>query len=323
MNINEKIGGTSKSTYDFNTTSSSQWEYTNRPHNEYTYCGNSYNTDDEDAAVDPSFMTDRTPSTQHLCTPDNTTTIEVEPTFSELDDPVKLSSLQPGDVIGKEFASVQDAEAFYKNYSLFVGFSIRKDEIRRDRHEVSQLQSWRTVGVKTSQVMDHLVDQSGSHSNVGHTKKDLQNRFDSVRRFEIQTSDADSVISYLTAKSEMDPQFFFNYTLDEEDHFGNLFWADSTSRSDYAFFGDVLAFDATYRTNVYRRPLIMLVGMNHHHSTMIFGFGLLGDETVETYTWLLQTFLVAMHGKMPKSVVTDGDKAMHKAIKTVMPESVR
>ncbi|KAK0602966.1 hypothetical protein LWI29_000013 [Acer saccharum] len=407
MNINEKIGGTSKSTYDFNTTSSSQWEYTNRQHNKYTYCGNSYNTDDEDATVDPSFMTDRTPSTQHLCTPDNTATIEVEPTFSELDDPAKLSSLQPSDVIGKEFASVQDAEAFYKNYSLFVGFSIRKDEMRRDRHgmitirkwvcskqgyrdqkyidktdkkreprgqtregchaamkikidrrsmmwvakefviehthslsppnhiqflrshrtvndsEVAQLQSWRTVGVKTSQVMDHLVDQSGSYSNMGHTKKDLQNRFDSVRRFEIQTSDADSVISYLTAKSEMDPQFFFNYTLDEEDHFGNLFWADSTSRSDYAFFGDVLAFDATYRTNVYRRPLVMLVGVNHHHSTTIFGFGLLGDETVETYTWLLQTFLVAMHGKMPKSVVTDGDKAMHKAIKTVMPESVR
>ncbi|KAK0607928.1 hypothetical protein LWI29_022823 [Acer saccharum] len=352
-------------------------------------------------------MTDRTPSTQHLCNPDNTTTIEVEPTLSELDDLAKLSSLQPSDVIGKEFASVQDAEAFYKNYSLFVGFSIRKDEMRRDRHgmitirkwvcskqgykdqkyidkidnkreprgqtregchatmkikidrrsmmwvarefviehthslsppnhiqflrshrtvndsEIAQLQSWQTVGVKTSQVMDHLVDQSGSYSNVGHTKKDLQNRFDSVRRFEIQTSDADSVISYLTAKSEMDPQFFFNYTLDEEDHFGNLFWADSTSRSDYAFFGDVLAFDATYRTNVYQRPLVMLVGVNHHHSTTIFGFGLLGDETVETYTWLLQTFLVAMHGKMPKSVVTDGDKAMHKAIKTVMPESVR
>ncbi|KAK0605971.1 hypothetical protein LWI29_032701 [Acer saccharum] len=30
-----------------------------------------------------------------------------------------------------------------------------------------------------------------------------------------------------------------------------------------------------------------------------------------------------MHGKMLKSVVTNGDKAMHKAIKTVMPESVR
>ncbi|KAK0575568.1 hypothetical protein LWI29_002890 [Acer saccharum] len=258
MNIDSKIGSTSKSNYDLNTTNSSQWEYTNSTHDKYTYCGHSYNTADQEAAVDPLFLTNHTPSTQHLCTPDNTTSLEVEPSLSELDDPAKLASLQPSDVIGKEFASIQDAEAFYKNYSLFVGFSIRKDEIRCDRY----------------------------------------------------------------AKSVTEPEFFFDYTLDEDNHFGNLFWADSTSCSDYAFFGDVLAFDSTYRTNVYRRPLVMLVGVNHHHSTTIFSFGLLGDETVDTYTWLLWTFLVAMHSKKPKSVVTDGDKAMHKAIKTVMPESV-
>ncbi|KAK0573768.1 hypothetical protein LWI29_013277 [Acer saccharum] len=265
MNIDSKIGSTSKSNYDLNTTSSSQWEYTNKTLNKYTYCGHSYNNDDQEAVVDPSFLTNHTPSTQHLCAPDNTTTLEVEPTLSELDDPAKLTSLQPSDVIGKEFASVQDAEAFYKNYSLFVGFSIRKDEMRSDRHGMITIHS----------------------------------------------------------KSVMDPEFFFDYTLDEDNQFGNLFRADSTSSFDYAFFGDVLAFDAMYRTNIYWRPLVMLVGVNHHHSTTIFGFGLLGDETVETYTWLLQTFLVAMHSKMPKSVVTDGDKAMHKAIKTVMTESVR
>ncbi|TXG64112.1 hypothetical protein EZV62_011106 [Acer yangbiense] len=289
MNIDSKIGSTSKSNYDLNTTNSSQWEYTNSPHDKYTYCGHSYNTADQEAAVDPSFLTDHTPSTQHLCTPDNTTSLEVEPSLSELDDLAKLTSLQPSDVIGNEFASVQDAEAFYKNYSLFVGFSIRKDEMRRDRYgmitirrwvcskqgyreqkymdkidkkreprgqtregcraamkikieqnsmiwvvsefvieqnhnlsppnhiqflrshcsvkdsEIAQLQSLRTVGVKTAQVMDHLVDQFGSYSNVEHMKKDLQNRLDSVRRSKIQTSDADSVISYLTAKSVMEP----------------------------------------------------------------------------------------------------------------------
>ena len=41
------------------------------------------------------------------------------------------------------------------------------------------------------------MDQSGSYSDVGHTKKDLQNRFEQVRRSEVQTSDADSVISSL------------------------------------------------------------------------------------------------------------------------------
>ncbi|KAK3225395.1 hypothetical protein Dsin_005257 [Dipteronia sinensis] len=57
--------------------------------------------------------------------------------------------------------------------------------------------------------------------------------------------------------------------------------------------------------------------------TIIFGFGLLVDETVDTYAWILQTFLEAMHSKCPISVVTDGDKAMSKAIRLVMPTAVR
>ncbi|KAK0593668.1 hypothetical protein LWI29_034862 [Acer saccharum] len=109
MNTDLKIGSTSKSNYDLNTTSSSQWDYINRMHDKYTYCGHSYNTDDQEATIDHSFLTSHTPSTQHLCTLDNTTTFKVEPTLSELDDPTKLTSLQPRDVIGKEFASVQDA----------------------------------------------------------------------------------------------------------------------------------------------------------------------------------------------------------------------
>lgn len=64
-----------------------------------------------------------------------------------------------------------------------------------------------------------------------------------------------------------------------------------------------------------------MVGVNHHRQTIVFGFGLLVDETVETYTWVLQNMLVAMNNKTPISVVTDGDKAMSKAIKTVFPKS--
>ncbi|KAK2658330.1 hypothetical protein Ddye_004863 [Dipteronia dyeriana] len=98
------------------------------------------------------------------------------------------------------------------------------------------------VGVKTAQVMDHRVVEASSYSNVGHTKKDLHNRFDSVYRNKLQSSDVDCVISYLTVKHVIDPEFFFKYTLDEDDRFSNLFWADSMSRSDYGYLGDVLAF---------------------------------------------------------------------------------
>jgi hypothetical protein len=101
----------------------------------------------------------------------------------------------------------------------------------------------------------------------------------------------------------------------------NIFWADSQSRLDYAHFGDVLAFDTTYRTNAYKKPLVILVGVNHHMQTTIFGCALLVDETVKTYTWVLKTLIGAMNNKMPMSVVTDGDKAMRAAIEKVLPAS--
>ncbi|RVW73011.1 Protein FAR1-related sequence 5 [Vitis vinifera] len=45
------------------------------------------------------------------------------------------------------------------------------------------------------------------------------------------------------------------------------------------------------------------------------------NESVSTYTWVLETFLDAMNNKKPLSVITDGDKAMRKAIKRIFPDS--
>ena len=54
---------------------------------------------------------------------------------------------------------------------------------------------------------------------------------------------------------------------------------------------------------------------------MVFGSALLIDESVGTYEWVLETFLIAMMNKKPISVVTDGDKVMRKAIKKVIPDA--
>ncbi|TXG48584.1 hypothetical protein EZV62_024459 [Acer yangbiense] len=76
--------------------------------------------------------------------------------------------------------------------------------------------SHKLIGMKTSQVIDQLLDQCGSYAVVGHTRKDLQNWLNTIRRSASHNSDADSIISYMTAKSEMDPSFFFQYTILED-----------------------------------------------------------------------------------------------------------
>jgi hypothetical protein len=56
-----------------------------------------------------------------------------------------------------------------------------------------------------------------------------------------------------------------------------MFWSDSQSQLDYGVFGDVVVFDSTYRVNRYNLPFI---GIGHHRTTVMFGCGILSDETL-------------------------------------------
>ncbi|KAE8662878.1 hypothetical protein F3Y22_tig00113124pilonHSYRG00283 [Hibiscus syriacus] len=109
------------------------------------------------------------------------------------------------------------------------------------------------------------------------------------------------------------------YSVDESGALHNLIWSDSTSRLDYTCFGDVTAFDTTYKNNLYGRPIMPIVGVNHHHNTIVFATAIIADETSQSFEWVLQNFLEAMMNKSPISVVTDGDKVMQRAIKSVIP----
>jgi hypothetical protein len=66
-------------------------------------------------------------------------------------------------------------------------------------------------------------------------------------------------------------------------------------------------------------PFVPFIGVGHHHTTVMFGCGILSDETVSLYIWLLNAFLKAMRQQKPRSLITGGDAAMAKAIEIVMP----
>uniref|UniRef100_A0A8I6X9Z6 Protein FAR1-RELATED SEQUENCE n=1 Tax=Hordeum vulgare subsp. vulgare TaxID=112509 RepID=A0A8I6X9Z6_HORVV len=91
--------------------------------------------------------------------------------------------------------------------------------------------------------------------------------------------------------------------------------------SDYAIFSDVICFDTTYRKLDDGRPFGLIVGVNNHQKTMVFGAALLYDETAASFGWLSRTFLKVMSGKHPRTFLTDEDAAMAKAIREVFPHS--
>ncbi|CAH9095465.1 unnamed protein product [Cuscuta epithymum] len=185
----------------------------------------------------------------------------------------------------------------------------------------AQIDMLHMQGVRTCHIMGYMLAQKGGYSGLGFSKKDLYNYLDRQKRFKIQDGDARAALSYIQGKADNDPIMFCKYSTTNDGKLKHLFWADGQSIVDFQCFGDVLAFDTTYKKNKYNYPLVIFSGCNHHSQTIIFGCALVSDETFETYKWVLETFLEAMHKKHPISVVTDGDVAMREAIKLVFPDS--
>ncbi|KAL4322467.1 protein FAR1-RELATED SEQUENCE 5-like [Arachis ipaensis] len=169
--------------------------------------------------------------------------------------------------------------------------------------------------------MGFFAHLCGGYRNVNFIRKDLYNYMDDVRQSRIVEGDTAAAISYLKDKTEMDPLAVVKYSYCAEKHLGNLFWSDGHMQYDYECFGDVLAFDSTYKKNLYNRPLVIFSGTNHHRQTIMFGFGLLEDEKIPSYKWLLGCFLEVMQSKEPKVVVTDGDESMKEAIRSEFPNA--
>ncbi|KAL4328606.1 hypothetical protein AHAS_Ahas13G0216900 [Arachis hypogaea] len=130
--------------------------------------------------------------------------------------------------------------------------------------------------------MCYMVYQKGGYDKVSFTSKDLYNHISKTRRGKVQDDDAFAALAYLLSKADIDPLFLEKLTL-KDGKLDNFVWADGASVVDYEYFGDVLAFDTTYKKNVYNKPLVIFSGTNHHGQTTIFRCALLSDEKSETF----------------------------------------
>jgi hypothetical protein len=185
--------------------------------------------------------------------------------------------------------------------------------------DIEEIERNRTAGIRPYQVYGSMANASGGFHKVGFVKKDLYNQIGKQRKQ--LYSDACGAVKYLKGLSTKDPLMYVTHTVDLDKRLERLFWSDGESRMNYEIFGDVLAFDATYRKNKYNCPFVVFSGVNHHNQTIVFATAIVTRETEETYVWLLEQFLTAMKGKHPLSVITDGDLAMRNAIKRVFPKS--
>ncbi|KAL7602924.1 protein FAR-RED IMPAIRED RESPONSE 1-like [Lactuca sativa] len=82
-------------------------------------------------------------------------------------------------------------------------------------------------------------------------------------------------------------------------------------KANYAEFGDVIS---------YRMVFVLFTTIDHHKKSVTIGSGLLRNESIESYSWLLKAFLKT-HGKEPTLVLTDQDVAIKQAVENVFRNS--
>ncbi|GJZ92761.1 putative reverse transcriptase domain-containing protein [Tanacetum coccineum] len=165
-----------------------------------------------------------------------------------------------------------------------------------------------------------LVKQMcGGFDRVGATVVDCKNQKKKMNLF-IDDRDAQMAIEKLLSRKLHSPIFYVNYKLGDDDKMVGLFWADEQAIRDYAVFGDIVSFDATFRSNKYKMVFVPFNGINHHNRCITFASGLLSEETVGAYKWLLEKFKNAF-GKDLNVVITDQDPSMKIAIPECFPNT--
>ncbi|CAL9000723.1 unnamed protein product [Prunus brigantina] len=113
--------------------------------------------------------------------------------------------------------------------------------------------------------------------------------------------------------------FYFRIEGDGDNRFSRCFWADATSRRAYGFYGDVVVFDTTFNTNRYDLTFAPMLGVNNHGQTIVLACAFLSKETTESFIWMFEEFKKAMPGGEPKTIITDQDAAMSRAISIAFP----
>ncbi|XP_043705218.1 protein FAR1-RELATED SEQUENCE 5-like [Telopea speciosissima] len=175
-------------------------------------------------------------------------------------------------------------------------------------------------GIGMATIYEVVKSMSGGASKVGLPELAFKN-FMKRQNQKFLGMDLKKLIEYLHHSKLCDPQFFCKMATTDDGTVRGIFWVDGTARAAYHVFGDVVVFDTTYKKNRYHFPFGPFTGVNHHGQSILFGCGLVADETIESFIWLFSTWLKAMGDRPPVAIITDQCPSLLRAIPHVFPRA--
>ncbi|XP_021742873.1 protein FAR1-RELATED SEQUENCE 5-like [Chenopodium quinoa] len=160
-----------------------------------------------------------------------------------------------------------------------------KRHLLRSQRKVNQQQlkfisNMKASGVRVTDSIRAISKEVGGSPNLGCTKKYVYNALGSEKFNRIEGLDCNQFIKYLAQRQAKESDFFYEFEVDEHNALCSVFWRDGRMKRGYEFFGDLMVFDTTYRTNKYGMICAPFVGMNHHCNNVMFGMGFVLDEKI-------------------------------------------
>ncbi|CAL9017556.1 unnamed protein product, partial [Prunus brigantina] len=143
-----------------------------------------------------------------------------------------------------------------------------------------------SVNIPINQKVSIFEVQSGGMDKIGFMKKDMYNLECSVNE-KLRNHDVELVIEYFMAEQKKNEGFYFKIE------------GDGDNRYDLTF-----------------APML---GVNNHGQTIVLACAFLSKETTESFIWMFEEFKKAMPGGEPKTIITDQDAAMSRAISIAFP----
>ncbi|CAO2840134.1 unnamed protein product [Amaranthus hypochondriacus] len=177
------------------------------------------------------------------------------------------------------------------------------------------------VRLRKRKLLASISKQFNVYQKVGCLENIKRSQHAKGRSLSLEAGDAQMLLDLLMQMQEEDPKFFYALDLNEEQRLRNVFWVDAKGLTDYSYFNDVVSLDTTYVRKNYKIPLVMLVGVNHHIQPLLLGCALIADESVQTFLWLVQTWLIAVGGQPPQVLLTDDNSALKTAIAELLPSA--
>nr|DAD33179.1 TPA_asm: hypothetical protein HUJ06_012030 [Nelumbo nucifera] len=152
------------------------------------------------------------------------------------------------------------------------------------------------------------------------TEIDIRNLLQSFRNVD-RDNDAIDLIAMCKKIKDEDPDFRYDFKIDAHNRLEHIAWSNASSIHLYETFGDAVIFDTTHRLDAYDMLLGIWIGIDNHGVNCFFGCVLLRDENVQSFSWVLKTFLGFVKGKAPQTILTDQNMWLKEAITNEMSSS--